>query len=64
MKVKLSHKRTKVLEYYKYYDMKDEMDPYQTNPLPEKLKSISKKVGWILKAVDTLSNRLQFNGFS
>lgn len=64
LRAKLSHKRTKVLECYKYYDMKDKMDPYQTNTLPEKLRSISKKVGWIPKAVDTLSNRLQFNGFS
>lgn len=64
LRAKLESKRIKVLECYKYYNMKDQMDPYQTNTLPEKLRSITKKVGWIPKAVDTLSNRLQFNGFS
>lgn len=63
LRAKLSQKRIKVLECYKYYDMDDKMDAYQTNTLPEKLRSIKKKVGWIPKAVDTLTNRLQFNGF-
>ena len=63
LRAKLSQKRHSVLRCYRYYDMDDVMDAQQEKTLPESLRSMKKKVGWIPKAVDSLTNRLQFNGF-
>lgn len=59
----LSSKQTRVGTCYKYYNLKDRMDNSQAITENSKMVQITKKVGWIPKAVDALTNRLQFSSF-
>lgn len=59
----LSSKQTRVGTCYKYYNLKDKMDNSQAITENSKMIAITKKVGWIPKAVDALTNRLQFSSF-
>lgn len=59
----LSSKQTRVGTCYKYYNQKDKMDNSQAITENAKMMAITKKVGWIPKAVDALTNRLQFSSF-
>ena len=59
----LSTKQTRVGTCYKYYNLKDKMDNSQAITENSKMITITKKVGWIPKAVDALTNRLQFSSF-
>lgn len=63
LRSKLESKRPYVLKRYNYYDMDDGMDTQILNNLPQKLQNQEKYVGWIPRAVDTLVNKLKFNGF-
>ena len=62
LKQKLAAKRARVLVRYEYYDMKNcRYDP--GNIIPDKLKSQYNAVlGWCAKAVDSLADRLVFEG--
>lgn len=59
----LSTKQARVGTCYKYYNLKDKMDNSQAITENSKMIAITKKVGWIPKAVDALTNRLQFSSF-
>ena len=63
LRSKLDSKRSYVLKRYNYYDMDDGMDTQILDNLPSKLQNQEKYVGWIPRAVDTLVNKLKFNGF-
>lgn len=60
----LNMKRVRVLERYKYYEMKDEcIDP--SDIIPRKFQQVYKStLGWCAKAVDSLADRLVFDKFS
>mgnify|MGYP000216072285 FL=1 len=59
----LKDKQTRVARCYKYYKQKDKMDNSQAITENKDMQKITKKVGWIPKAVDSLTNRLQFSSF-
>ena len=59
----LKDKQTRVARCYKYYKQKDKMDNSQAITENKDMQRITKKVGWIQKAVDSLTNRLQFSSF-
>ena len=59
----LKDKQTRVARCYKYYKQKDKMDNSQAITENKDMQKITKKVGWIQKAVDSLTNRLQFSSF-
>ena len=59
----LKDKQTRVSRCYKYYKQKDKMDNSQAITENKDMQRITKKVGWISKAVDSLTNRLQFSSF-
>ena len=59
----LKDKQTRVARCYKYYKQKDKMDNSQAITENKDMQRINKKVGWIQKAVDSLTNRLQFSSF-
>ena len=59
----LKDKQTRVERCYKYYKQKDKMDNSQAITENKEMQRITKKVGWIQKAVDSLTNRLQFSSF-
>ena len=59
----LKDKKTRVERCYKYYKQKDKMDNSQAITENKEMQRITKKVGWIPKAVDSLTNRLQFSSF-
>lgn len=63
LKALLKDKQKRVDTCYKYYNQKDEMDDSQAITENKKMQQITKKVGWIPKAVDSLANRLQFSSF-
>lgn len=63
LRSKLDSKRPYILKRYNYYDMDDGMDTQILSNLPPKLQNQEKYVGWIPRAVDTLVNKLKFNGF-
>lgn len=59
---KLKNKRTRVLERYRYYDMKNVFD----NPskmIPPIFKYVKPVLGWCAKGVDSIADRLVFDGF-
>jgi hypothetical protein len=59
----LKDKQKRVERCYKYYKQKDKMDNSQAITENKDMQRITKKVGWIQKAVDSLTNRLQFSSF-
>lgn len=62
LKRKLGVKRTRVLIRYKYYDMKNYVEEMK-GIIPEQFKWVSSSLGWCAKGVDTLANRMVFEGF-
>lgn len=59
----LRDKQTRIAKCYEYYNQKDRMDNSQAITENAQMQRITKKVGWIPKAVDSLTNRLQFSSF-
>lgn len=60
---KLEQKRGRVLERYKFYDMKKRCRDFDIST-PPNLKWLQSTLGWCAKGVDSLADRLVFNGFS
>lgn len=58
----LTNKRPRILERYKYYEMKNWVRDLGISTPPE-LRWMSESLGWCAKAVDSMSDRLQFRGF-
>lgn len=58
----LDRKRSRVLLRYRYYDMKKLVKDFGIST-PPALRNILCTIGWCGKAVDSLSDRLVFNGF-
>lgn len=62
LKKKLRFKQTRVKTRYQYYEMKNIMFDFGISSPPD-LKHWSSTLGWCAKAVDSLSDRLQFREF-
>ncbi len=62
LKRKLGVKRVRVQLRYNFYDMKYHVG-YISNLIPTELQRFSSTLGWCAKSVDTLANRLIFDGF-
>lgn len=62
LKRKLIAKQNRVLLRYGFYDMKNHVDDIK-GIIPDRLKWISASLGWCAKGVDTLANRIVFDGF-
>lgn len=62
LKRKLAAKRPRVLTRYSFYDMKNYVDEVK-GIIPDQFKWISSSLGWCAKGVDTLANRIVFDGF-
>lgn len=62
MRNKLACKRTRVLTRYEYYDMKNTIIDRSTM-IPPDMRWLTETLGWCGKAVDSLADRLIFNGF-
>lgn len=62
LKRKLAVKRVRVQLRYSFYDMKYKVG-YLSNLIPTELQRYSSSLGWCAKSVDTLANRLIFDGF-
>lgn len=60
---KLENKRRRVLTRYKYYEMKNDVDDFFTSVIPEEFKCFGVSLGWCGKAVDSIADRLTFDGF-
>ncbi|MGI6107982.1 MAG: hypothetical protein ACOX8B_08645 [Lachnospiraceae bacterium] len=63
LKRKLSIKRERVLLRYKYYDMKTEKLDLGRLVQPDMARRYNSVLGWCGKAVDSLADRLYFEGF-
>ena len=64
LKNKLKVKRDRVLQRYRYYDMKHELrDPSPIIPTELKM-SYRSVLGWCAKAVDSMADRLSFREFA
>lgn len=59
---KLEYKRTRVIKRYEYYDMKNTIIDRSTM-IPPDMRWLNEALGWCSKAVDSLADRLVFNGF-
>lgn len=62
LRSKLAQKQTRVNLRYKYYEMKNEMRRISAL-IPPEFRSLFYALGWCAKAVDTLSDRIVFDGF-
>lgn len=62
LKRRLSVKRSRVLLRYGYYEMKNEMQDFNTI-IPEKFRWLKETLGWCAKAVDSVADRLSFREF-
>ncbi len=62
LKRKLTAKQTRVQLRYAFYDMKNHVDDIK-GVIPDSLKWIASSLGWCAKGVDTLANRIVFDGF-
>ncbi len=62
LKRKLAVKRVRVQLRYNFYDMKYHVG-YISHLIPTELQHFSSALGWCAKGVDTLANRLIFDGF-
>lgn len=63
LKEKLAVKRLGVLKRYRYYDMHHYAQDFGIST-PPNLMMFNSLLGWCAKAVDTLSDRIQFDGFA
>lgn len=63
LRAKLAQKAIRVNKRYAYYEMKNQ--PWDPSPLiPTQMKEAYKSIlGWCAKAVDSLADRLMFDGF-
>lgn len=59
---KLSQKAERVGMRYKYYEMKNRMRKVSAL-IPPDFRTLTYSIGWCAKAVDTLSDRIVFDGF-
>lgn len=59
---KLAKKRPRILERYSYYEMKHRPRDFGIST-PPNLRSFYSNLGWCTKAVDTLSDRVIYDGF-
>lgn len=59
---KLDERRTRVLVRYKYYEMKNSVQDFNSL-IPDKFQGIKEVIGWCSKAVDTLADRVVFDRF-
>lgn len=62
LRKKLAKKRMRVLKRYQYYEMKNNIEKIG-NMIPKNYKSLSETLGWCVKAVDSLADRIVFNSF-
>ena len=62
LKRKLGVKQSRVLLRYLFYDMKNSVEEIK-GIIPDQFKWISSSLGWCAKGVDTLANRIVFDGF-
>ena len=63
LRSKLASKQRRVHLRYQYYEMKNQM--WKVSALiPPEFRSLTYALGWCAKAVDTLSDRIVFDGFS
>lgn len=60
---KLNIKRSRVLTRYKYYEMKNITEDFMTSVIPDEFKCFNVSLGWCAKAVDSVADRLSFDGF-
>lgn len=60
---KLAAKRIRVLERYKYYEMKNVMQDY-SKMMPPDMRWLKATLGWCGKTVDSLADRLVFHEFA
>lgn len=60
---KLNNKKIKVQKRYNYYNMKNCMLDFDKRDLPSQFKDLNSVLGWSAKAVDSLADRLIFDGF-
>lgn len=63
LRKKLSQKRERVLLRYKYYDMKNSFNN-SSALIPPMFRNMKPVLGWCGKAVDSIADRLVFDGFS
>lgn len=63
LRAKLAHKRIRVSKRYRYYEMKNTFRAVGTI-IPPQFLCLRPVLGWCEKAVDTLADRLVFDGFS
>lgn len=63
LKNKLDKKRERVLLRYKYYDMKNALRDYNTDMIPHSMRWLKPVLGWCGRAVDSIADRLIFDGF-
>lgn len=63
LKSKLNQRHERVIERYKYYEMKKEMDDFSILDSP-KLQNLKEVLGWCTKSVDCIADRVRFHGFS
>ena len=59
---KLNNKRARVLERYRYYEMKNSIKDY-ANMTPPRFKWLTASLGWCGKSVDSIADRLIFREF-
>lgn len=62
LKSKLNQRHARVIERYKYYEMKKEMDDFSILDSP-KLQNLKEVLGWCTKSVDCIADRVRFHGF-
>lgn len=64
LKWKLGQKKQRNELRYEYYEMKNNAEDYYQTLIPPELRSLKECLGWCTKAVDSLTDRLSFRGFS
>ena len=62
LKNKLAMKRSRVVTRYRYYEMKNLVRDFGISTPPD-LRYFMSTLGWCAKAVDSLADRLSFDGF-
>lgn len=62
LKNKLAMKRSRVITRYRYYEMKNLVRDFGISTPPD-LRYFMSTLGWCAKAVDSLADRLSFDGF-
>lgn len=60
---KLNYKRGRIRTRYKYYEMKNITEDLMTSVIPPEFKNFGVSLGWCGKAVDSIADRLVFDGF-